>query len=374
MGGAGVAMSFEARRSARLCFPKRMSPFFAELGQTVAERWQALNFAPGSFPTLARLALEERPPSEHVDLVELLHEFLTDDSQPSQSQSGFGQPELVVFEHPRFYIQLLFWLDGTTDIHQHSFSGAFHVLEGSSIHTEFAFLEREPVSAHMQVGRLERLKTQLLEKGETVEIVSGKGFIHSLFHLETPSITVVVRTHNDSSSGPQFTYLPPYLAVDPFQNDSLTLRRKQLLDVLETLGDPSYPALVCEMLENLDFERGFFTLQNGMVHLQASGFWEDAWAVFEAKHGRLAGYVRPTLEEILRRDALVGLRGNVVDVEHRFFLALILNNLDRKDLLRFVELRYGGDPAETVAHWQAELEECYEDAAWVLQGAAAILN
>jgi hypothetical protein len=70
----------------------------------------------------------------------------------------------------------------------------------------------------------------------------------------------------------------------------------------------------------------------------------------------------------------VGLRGNVVAVEHRFFLALILNNLNRKDLLRFVELRYGGDPAETVAHWQAELEECYEDAAWVLQGAAAILN
>ena len=162
--------------------------------------------------------------------------------------------------------------------------------------------------------------------------------------------------------------------MDPFQNDSLTLRRKQLLDVLETLGDPSYSALVCEMLEKLDFERGFFILQNGMVHLQASGFWDEVWAVFEAKHGRLADFVRPTLEEILRRDALVGLRSCVVEVEHRFFLALILNNLDRKDLLRFVEQRYGGDPAETVARWQAELEECYEDAAWVLQGAASILN
>ncbi len=351
-----------------------MSPFFLELGQTVAERWQALNFDPAAFPSLARLALEERPPSAHVELAELLHEFLSEDAQPTQSQSGFGQPELIAFEHPRFYIQLLFWLDGTTDIHQHTFSGAFHVMEGSSIHSQFAFLEPEPVSAHLQLGRLERLETQLLEKGETVEIVSGKEFVHALFHLETPSITVVVRTHTDPGSGPQFTYLPPHLAVDPFQNDSLTTRRKQLLDVLENIGDPSYPELVCEMLQRLDFERGFFILQNGMVHLQASGFWDEVWAVFEAKHGRLADFVRPTLQEILRRDALVGLRGCVLEVEHRFFLALILNNLDRKDLLRLVGLRYEGDPAETVARWQAELEEGHEDAAWVLEGAAAVLN
>ena len=107
-----------------------MDPFFVTLGQSVLSRWKARNFDPASFPRIARTLLEEQPPSEHVDVSELLREFLLNDAQPLQSQSGFGQPELVVFEDPRFYIQLLFWLDGSTDIHQHEFSGAFHVASG----------------------------------------------------------------------------------------------------------------------------------------------------------------------------------------------------------------------------------------------------
>jgi hypothetical protein len=344
-----------------------MFPFFLQLGQNVAQHWQAANFNPTVFPALARTALEECCPSENVDIPALLTEFLTRDAQPLQSQSGFGQPELIVFEHPRFYIQILFWLDGTTDIHQHTFSGAFHVLEGSSIHSYFAFLETEPVSAHVQVGNLRRLGTELLEKGSTVEIVSGKQFIHSLFHLETPSATVVIRTQNDPGTGPQFTYLPPHLAVDPFLSDSLTTRRKQVLDMLEALGDSDYPDLVIEMLQSLDFERGFFILQNSMMHLKAIGFWDDAWSVFEAKHGRLAPFVLPTLDQILRRDALVSLRASVYEVEHRFFLALMLSGLEREETLRLIASRYEGDPEVALTRWQAELEGTHEDAAWALQ-------
>ena len=239
-----------------------MDQFFTELGRTVLARWKAQNFSLGRFPEIARDALEERPPAKHVNLASLIKEFLLDDEQPFQTQSGFGQPELVVHDDPRFYIQILFWLEGTTDIHQHKFSGAFHVLEGSSIHSHFAFENPEPISAHLRVGQLRMTDTRLLETGSTVPIVSGSGCIHSLFHLDTPSVSVVVRTHTDPGTGPQFTYLPPHLAVDPFHHDALTARRKQLLDVLEQMEDPTYPALVMEMIEGLDFERGFFILQN----------------------------------------------------------------------------------------------------------------
>jgi hypothetical protein len=34
-------------------------------------------------------------------------------------------------------IEALFWVDGTTSIHQHSFSGAFQVLAGKSIHSRY---------------------------------------------------------------------------------------------------------------------------------------------------------------------------------------------------------------------------------------------
>jgi hypothetical protein len=334
-----------------------MDPFFATLGQSVLSRWKACNFDPAAFPRIARTLLEEQPPHEHVDVADLIREFLLNDAQPPQTQSGFGQPELVVFEDPRFYIQLLFWLDGSTDIHQHEFSGAFHVLEGSSIHSRFEFAGARSVSARLRVGNLELASTELLETGRTVEIESGRGFIHSLFHLETPSITVVVRTQSDPGTGPQFTYLPPHIAVDPFFQDALTNRRKQLLDVLETVGDPGYGGMVAEMLEESDFERGFFVLQNCVVALRSSGEWDPVWEVFAARHGELAELALPTFDEILRRDALVALRASVPEPEHRFFLALLLNVPDAARILSMVGERFPGPPKATIGRWVREMNE-----------------
>jgi hypothetical protein len=343
-----------------------MNAFFQELGRLVRARWQAENFSLAAFPGIAVRALEENSPAENVDLAALVRDFLLEDEQPFQTSSGFGQPELVVFDDPRFYIQLLFWLDGTTQIHQHEFSGAFHVLAGSSLHTEFAFENAREVTAHFRVGDLRLKETQLLETGSTVPIVSGRTCIHSLFHLEMPSLTVVVRTHSDPGTGPQFTYLPPHVAVDPFFTDALTTRRTQLLDVLERTDDPAYAELARTMVAELDFERGFFILQNCLGPLRNLGAWDEVWETFVAKHGALADFVAPTLDEIVWRDTLVGFRGAVEDAELRFFLALLLNVPTRDALLALVAERFPGDPAETVLRWAGELLEVSDLGAWIL--------
>jgi|GEM_PF-185419 len=346
-----------------------MDSFFTELGQNVYDRWKQKNFDLSSFPGIAQQALQENPPSDHVDLGTLIQEFLLNDEQPFQTSSGFGQPELIVYDNPKFYIQILFWLDGTTDIHQHEFSGAFHVMEGSSIHSHFEFENVRPVTAHFRLGNLMLKDATLLETGSTVQIISGRSCIHSLFHLETPSVTVVIRTHSDPGTGPQFTYLPPHVAVDPVHHDALTMRRKQLLDVLEQTGDADYADLVAEMVSELDFERGFFILQNCMTHLRNLGAWEDVWEVFSAKHGELAEPVAPTLQEIIRRDGIAAMRGNVEDVEHRFFLALLLNVERREDILAMVAGKSDADPVETIMRWADELTQMTESVAWILDAA-----
>ena len=332
-----------------------MDPYFSELGRGVYAYWKKENFSPAAFPAIALKALEKSPPSAHVDLHEFIRKFLLEDEQPFQTSSGFGQPELIVHDNPMFYIQLLFWMDGTTDIHQHGFSGAFHVMTGSSIHTEFEFKNAHPVTARFRTGDLCLKSTRLLETGSTVPIHSGSGCIHSLFHLETPSVTVVIRTHSDPGTDPQFTYLPPHIAVDPAHQDSLTMRRKQLLDVLEGTEHPAYAKLVRQMIVELDFERGFFILQNCVRHLQSLGAWENTWSAYVKKHGRMALRVKPTLEEIIRRDGMVAMRATIEDVEHRFFLALLLNVTQRRDLFAMVAKRYPGDARKTILRWMEEL-------------------
>jgi len=343
-----------------------MNTFFAELGRQIYQCWQEENFTLSEFPKIAQSALEEQPPSQLVGLPELIREFLLSDEQPFQSASGFGQPELIVYDTPKFYIQILFWLDGTTDIHQHEFSGAFHVMAGSSIHSEFSFESTRSITAHCRIGNLRLKAAHLLETGSTVPITSGKSGIHSLFHLETPSVTVVVRTHSDPGTGPQFTYLPPHLAIDPLQSDTLTTRRKQLLDVLEQTSDPNYSRLVEKMVAGLDFERGFFILQNCMSHLRALGVWEEVWEVFACKHGQFAASVLPTLEEIIRRDGIAALRGSIEEIDHRFFLALLLNLERREDILEMISRKFPGDPLETILRWAEELMQFNDEGVWIL--------
>jgi hypothetical protein len=335
-----------------------MNSYFEKLGRTVLERWRKQNFSLEAFPELARIAIDEAPPSKNVGLEEMIHEFLVNDEQPFQSQSGFGQPELVAFNDPRFYIQILFWMEGTTEIHQHEFSGAFHVMQGSSVHSEFDFVGAQSVTPHLRIGDLRMKQIELLESGRTVPITSGRECIHSLFHLDTPSVTVVVRTHHDPGTGPQYNYLPPHIAIDPIHTDALTMRRKQLLDVLETLDHPSYAPRVREMVGSLDFERGFNTLLHAMDRLQVLDEWEPVLATFQKRHGELAKGVPETLAESLRRDSISQMRYHIENPEHRFFLALLMNVQNRSDIHALITERFPDhSPIEMILGWAEELIE-----------------
>ena len=335
-----------------------MNSYFEKLGQTVLERWRQQNFSLDVFPEITRVAIDENPPSDHVDIDEMIREFLLNDAQPFQSVSGFGQPELIAFNDPRFYIQILFWLEGTTEIHQHEFSGAFHVMQGSSVHSEFDFVGARSVTPHIRTGDLQVKRIELLETGRTVPITSGRECIHSLFHLDTPSITVVIRTHHDPGTGPQYNYLPPHIAINPLHVDSLTARRKQLLDLLETIDAPSYATSVNEMMEHLDFERGFNILRHAMPRLKELGDWDAVLSTFQNKHGELAVGVPDTLAECLRRETISQMRHFIVNPEHRFFLALLMNVQNRNDIFALISKRFpGSSPIDTILGWAEELME-----------------
>ena len=347
-----------------------MDPFFAQLGQTILERWKGANFSLEKFPAIACAAIEQRPPARHVDLSSFIRDFMMNEAQAAQTDSPFGEPEIVAYSHSRFYIQLLFWMDGTTAIHQHEFSGAFHVLHGSSIHASYDFEHAQSVTPYLRVGDVRMKKMELLETGRTVPIVSGRGNIHSLFHLDTPSVTVVVRTQHDPGTGPQFNYLPPHVAIDPMHSDLLTMRRKQLLDVLEQAEDAGYAELVTEMITDLDYERGFSVLQHCMGYLQRLDEWEPVIKAFERKHGKLARGIAGTLQEDVRRGVIKGMRSAIMEPEHRFFLALLMNAPTRADLLALVKQRFPKrPPADVVLRWVEELTEVSEEGVTALDAA-----
>ena len=183
-------------------------PEVDRLGARLEELWRDVDYTPTAFPELAVQTLSEASLAKELSPDRIVKWVFAGEELPHQVDptAKFGQPPVTLFRGRRFYIDALFWTDGTTSIHQHAFSGAFQVLAGSSIETRFNFDVERNVDGHFAIGTLSVASTAFLRRGDTRPIESGARLIHSVFHLERPSVTIVVRTFSDAASGPQFDY------------------------------------------------------------------------------------------------------------------------------------------------------------------------
>jgi hypothetical protein len=121
------------------------------------------------------------------------------------------------------------------------------------------------------------------------------------------------------------------------------------------------------MVWELDFERGFHTLQSCMDHLRDLGAWEKVYTSFQQKHGMLSVGIEATLDECRLRDGIKAMRRRISDPEHRFFLALLLNVRTRNDLFSLVVQRFPECSAvDTIMRWSEELLEETESGVAIL--------
>jgi hypothetical protein len=122
-----------------------------------------------------------------------------------------------------------------------------------------------------------------------------------------------------------------------------------------------------EMIADLDFERGFSVLHHCMGYLQQLDQWEPILRAFRKKHGAIAAGVEATLKEEARRSVIKGLRSAIIEPEHRFFLALLMNAPSRADLLALVAQRFPKQPpVAIVLRWVQELTEVSDEGVTIL--------
>jgi hypothetical protein len=340
------------------------------LGDLVDRRWRETDYRDDAFPEIAAHALTEACLSERLRYDDVVAWGLSTPRLPGQRDPGarFGDPPLTVWECGRFYIDVYFWWHGTTTIHQHAFAGAFAVLHGGSMHGVYEFEPSRELGYAMRFGTLALQHVELLTVGDVRPIVAGPRFIHSLFHLEEPSVTVVVRTGHAPLSPPQFNYVRSGLAVDPFFEDRVLGKQLQLLTMCFRNEQFDAEARTMAMLREADLHSCSTILSTVRPMLQGTAVQQmvgvnDAAERFE----RLLGVVQERDQEaatILRavfaeRDStaeISGRRSFVTDPELRFFLALVLNVPDAHWIARLVKDRHpDSDPVEKILDWIAEL-------------------
>lgn len=331
-----------------------MISYFQHLGALIEQEWLKLSYDEEAFPRLAVNALEQSPPREKVEVVDIVdwlfgasHAF----RQPSDRRL-FGEPPIMLFQGPRFYIEALFWFSSTTDIHAHAFSGAFTVLGGSSVHSHWRFLPERTVNSRLLCGRLERLSSEVLRPGNVQPIRSGDRLIHQLFHLDLPSVTIVVRTYHDVQHLPQYKYLPPGLAIDPEDVDGLRARRLLLLDRMARGQIEGLRRYASKLIESSDLETLYYmfaALTHRKVDKTLLGtLYEEA----RQRHGEIIDLFMGVCEGERRTRIAAALRSKITDPEARFLLALLMLMPDRDAIYEAIQSRYPGtEPLAMIERW-----------------------
>jgi hypothetical protein len=334
--------------------------YFDDLGRLVSEEWGRRGRRAGTLSEAATAALGTLPPGPEVGALAVLeHAARREDLPASQSALAdvFGQPPLVLFAADDFYIQALNWIDGTTDVHQHGFDGAFAVAEGLSLHVPYRFAPTGRLAdGHLVVGDLSMGEPELLRPGAVRPIISGFGFVHALFHLERPTLTVVVRNVSSELDYPQYSYLRPGLGYDKLWTDKRTGKRLQAIGAMHRLDPASARRAVAEIVSEAPVWLAFLAAHDALYR---SG-WTDDVAELCGTLGRrvpaLAGVLEPAFEIETQLGNVLSRRALLTERHHRTFLALLANLPDRAAVRSVVGALYpGSEPERRILEWVSEL-------------------
>ena len=345
---------------------------FEELGAIIESRWRDKNYDENRFPDIAARALGEADLAAQVDPWAIIRWLHKTPNLPRQfdPQATFGDPPITLFAGPGFYIDIYYWLDSTTTIHQHAFSGAFQVLLGGSMHSSYEFKKKREINSHLLIGDISLKDVALLGLGDIRRIHPGSRFIHSLFHLERPSATIVVRTNDAPSAPVQYKYLKPYIAIDPFFDEPGMTRKVQTVSLLLSMEHPEADQMIFDLLDTADFHTTFAVLDAAFKFLDRNEL-EELFQVSKradrfqsmldrarTRHGALTDFLPAVFDEKLRQADIVKRRGMIKRADHRFFLALLLNVPERTRVLDLVKQRFPDEePVELIIGWLRELSK-----------------
>ncbi len=319
----------------------------AAVRDRVEKEFLASNHDHACFAGIAERALREAELHRryHFDFDELTRWMLEPDHVlPTDGHRRFSDLPVTVARGTGFSVDILVWAVGTPAIHQHSFSGAFTVLQGSSIHAQFALETLDRVGEGMRVVRCTLAGVELLTPGEVRGISAAAGLTHSTFHLDEPTISLVVRTDHEPWTAPQFMVLPPHYAVAPewLRKDGHCDALERAFRTMWRVSDPSFAAVAGRRLADLDLPRAVLLLMN-CLDLFIGPALDGVVAQVVAAHGPRAALLGDVIRGSRHRARIRALREITTEPAERFALAAMMVAQSQAEARTILALHPSGD-------------------------------
>lgn len=167
---------------------------YQHLGAHLAQDWRKKGSHAEVFPALAAQLFREYFAECPYTLDPLLALAYANPIIPEQllHRHISDSPRINLYKDELIQLDLYFWIRPTI-IHSHHFWGAFQVVHGQSLHALFDFEDETSPVEVVSLGKLKVKKVELLAPGDVRGVVPGMRFIHQVYHLSKPTVSLVAR-------------------------------------------------------------------------------------------------------------------------------------------------------------------------------------
>ncbi|WDM15545.1 hypothetical protein J3S85_31025 [Streptomyces lavenduligriseus] len=334
---------------------------FSEIEAAVYRHWD--RSAEDHLSEAATRALSAHPELLDFDSADCLQWAIRDHSAlPVQSWDfDFGQPAITVVRNKDFRVDLLYWLENASSIHDHITCGAFAAVLGDRLHGVYRFEVAEDLGPWVQRGKLERTTLEIMGEGDVRPI--RPDLIHDLFWLGKPSVTLVVRcAEHPSHIGKPRNYLSPGLAYvgKSHHHSSLVSRRAEALDLIRQADDEMYKDSLLSVLRGEDPSLAFFAFAGAA--LNSPGVLDASLDELQSDDAPFLDLLVRTRRHIVRRSYFAGVysAGEV----SRLPIGLLWAEASTEDAHRLIDAAFPDEHPTTILKAAAdELEDLAPEAA-----------
>ncbi|MBI5425710.1 MAG: hypothetical protein HZA32_16660 [Opitutae bacterium] len=278
-----------------------------EYWNTLGQRLEAATAGMDTIEDFSGIATEALTalPAPRMTAAEIAEWVIEEGKVPPQVNyySSFGDPPLVVYSTPKFYIEALFWFPSSTAIHGHAFTGAFVVLDGFSIETRYLFHSEREIEDGVLQGRLVPREVEFIGPGKVCSILGADSYVHAVAHMGNPSITLVVRTYG-SRVHRQYRYHRCGLATCSNLNKNEIPRQAAVLLAVRRAAPADFLPTLERFLRHANVHTFYGVLEVLMRSLPAPMYRDELLPFVEARFGETRGEVLAGIREILRGKAL----------------------------------------------------------------------
>jgi hypothetical protein len=222
--------------------------WFSEItiwAKSLDEKWKLAQADGQTFSDFAFHEMQNHSFHKNFELQKNIQEILELQTYPEQvnPHSKFGDPPITLYvsEDKSFYLDLYIWVESQTSIHQHNFEGAFTVLQGQSLETEYSFTPKRAMDPSAW-GPLTQKDLIHLKPGDVRQIFWRDGLIHRVLHISKPTISLVLRTGKSEAPYklPQYNYDFGLLASPGFPSGDVVAKMRALAWYLKAGHVPTY--------------------------------------------------------------------------------------------------------------------------------------